>query len=114
MATPAFAQNRRQVRVPGRQVRTVDAHAHTFVPAGAEVVRSTDLERSVAGSLKGLLLLTRSASLMNTRSWPIMSDERLRAMDAQRIDVEVLSINLTNDDRVAILGGNLTKLLQIS
>ena len=78
MAVPAFAQSRRQVRVAGRPIRTVDAHAHTFVPAVADVVRSTDLERAVAGSLKGPL---------------VMSDERLRAMDTQGIDVEVLSIN---------------------
>jgi aminocarboxymuconate-semialdehyde decarboxylase len=69
---------RREVRVGGRRVRTVDAHAHTFVPAVAAAVSGSDLEKSVAGSLKGNL---------------VMSDERLRAMDAQGIDVEVLSIN---------------------
>ena len=40
MAVPAFAQSRRQVRVAGRPIRTVDAHAHTFVPAVADVVRA--------------------------------------------------------------------------
>src|SRR5262245_30175986 len=69
---------RRQITVGGRRVRTVDAHAHTFVPAAAAAVSGTELEKSVAGSLQGNL---------------VMSDERLRAMDAQGIDVEVLSIN---------------------
>ena len=80
-AVPPFQQSppaRRQVTVGGRRVRTVDAHAHTFVPAVAAAVSGTDLQQSVAGSLKGSL---------------VMSDERLRAMDQQGIDVEVLSIN---------------------
>ena len=80
-AVPPLEQQpptRRRVTVAGRPVRTVDAHAHTFVPAVAAAVSGTELEKSVAGSLKGNL---------------VMSDERLRAMDAQGIDVEVLSIN---------------------
>ena len=54
------------------------AHAHTFVPAVAAAVSGTDLQQSVAGSLKG------SSSC---------AGERLRAMDQQGIDIEVLSIN---------------------
>ena len=80
-AVPPLQQprpSRRQVAVGGRRVRTVDAHAHTFVPGVAAAVSGTELEKSVAGSLEGNL---------------VMSDERLRAMDAQGIDVEVLSIN---------------------
>ena len=72
------ASRRRQVVVGGPRVRTVDAHAHTFIPAVANIVRGTDLERIVAGSIAGTLP---------------MSDERLRAMDAQGVDVEVLAIN---------------------
>jgi aminocarboxymuconate-semialdehyde decarboxylase len=69
---------RRQVTVGGRRVRTVDAHAHTFVPAVASVVKGTELEKSVANSLNGPL---------------VMSDERVRLMDEQGIDTEVLTIN---------------------
>jgi len=69
---------RREVTVGGRRVRTVDAHAHCFVPAVAEVVKGTPLERSAAGSISGPL---------------VMSDERLQRMDEQGIDVEVLTIN---------------------
>ena len=69
---------RRQVSVGGRRVRTVDAHAHCFVPAVADVVKGTDLERSASGSTSGPL---------------VMSDARVRAMDEQGIDVEVLTVN---------------------
>jgi aminocarboxymuconate-semialdehyde decarboxylase len=69
---------RREVTVGGRRVRTVDAHAHTFVPAVADVVKGTALEASTAGSLTGPL---------------VMSEARLQAMDEQGIDIEVLSIN---------------------
>jgi aminocarboxymuconate-semialdehyde decarboxylase len=70
--------SRRQVTIGGRRIRTVDAHAHTFVPAVADVVKGTALEKSVAGSLSGSL---------------VMSDERVRLMDEQGIDTEVLTIN---------------------
>ena len=69
---------RRQVMVGGRRVRTVDVHAHTFVPAVAEVVKGTPLEAAVTASLGGAL---------------VIGEERLRQMDQQGIDVEVLSIN---------------------
>jgi aminocarboxymuconate-semialdehyde decarboxylase len=72
------AAKRRQVTVGGRRVRTVDAHAHTFIPAVADLVKGTELEKSVAGSLSGSL---------------VMSDERVRVMDEQGIDTEVLTIN---------------------
>jgi aminocarboxymuconate-semialdehyde decarboxylase len=72
------AARRREVVVGGRRVRTVDGHAHTFVPTVAEVVKGSELEKSVAGSLAGAL---------------VMSDARIRAMDEQGIDIEVLSIN---------------------
>ena len=72
------AARRREVMVGGRRVRTVDAHAHTFIPAVADVVKGTEFEKTVAGSIAGTLP---------------MSDGRLRAMDLQGIDVEVLTIN---------------------
>ena len=52
------AARRRQVTIGGRRVRTVDAHAHTFVPAVADVVKGTALEKSVAGSLSGSLVMS--------------------------------------------------------
>lgn len=80
---------RREVRIAGRRVKTIDAHAHTFIPAVVDVVRGTDLERSASASASGNL---------------VMSEERVRRMDEQGIDVEVLSINpwwYGTDERLA-------------
>src|SRR5262245_31495198 len=63
---------RREVVVSGKRVKTVDVHAHCAVPA--------------AMALVGRPLETEALLMSNT-------DERLRAMDAQGIDVEALSIN---------------------
>ncbi|MFN7914860.1 MAG: amidohydrolase family protein [Vicinamibacterales bacterium] len=70
---------RRAVTVSGRRVRTVDVHAHTAVPdALSSIVRGTPLENVVRGQVNGNL---------------VMNEARLRAMDDQGIDVEVLTIN---------------------
>lgn len=69
---------RREVRVGGTRVKTVDAHAHTFIPAVVDIVRGTEMERGATASAGGNL---------------VMSPERLRLMDEQGIDVEVLTIN---------------------
>ena len=70
---------RRQVTVGGRPVKTVDVHAHTAVPqALVGIVKGTPLEATVQAQLTGNL---------------VMNDARLRAMDEQGIDVEVLTIN---------------------
>jgi len=65
----ANAARRRQVVVGGRRVRTIDIHAHCAVPEAAALIN-----RSVAG---------QDAPL----------EDRLKAMDAQGIDMEALSIN---------------------
>ena len=70
---------RRQVTVGGRRVKTVDMHAHVAVPGDlVDIVKGTPLENTVRGQLNGNL---------------VMSDARLRAMDEQGIDVEVLTVN---------------------
>src|SRR2546425_2341239 len=75
LASAASAQaqtRRREVVVNGRRVKTVDIHAHCAVPeANALVGRTLEAE-----------------SLLQSKM-----DDRLRAMDAQGIDVEALSIN---------------------
>src|SRR3984957_4986759 len=63
---------RREVAVNGKRVKTVDVHAHCIVPAAAAVINHP-LEAP------GLLMHDTST--------------RIAAMDAQGIDVEVLSIN---------------------
>src|ERR1700722_17722151 len=74
-ATSAPAQpgaRRREVVVNGKRVKTVDVHAHCIVPAAAKLINHP-LESP------GLLMDDTST--------------RIAAMDAQGIDVEVLSIN---------------------
>jgi aminocarboxymuconate-semialdehyde decarboxylase len=64
------ATPRRQVVLGGRQVKTVDVHAHCAVPE--------------AMALMGMRLPTEGL---------LLGSARMRAMDAQGIDVEALSIN---------------------
>ena len=75
-ATPGHAEapaaGRRQVVVNGKRVKTVDVHAHCAVPA--------------ANALTGRTLETNALLKEDIPA-------RLRAMDAQGIDVEALSIN---------------------
>ena len=73
------ARARRQVSVGGRRVKTVDMHAHVAVPdALIDIVKGSPLENTVRGQLNGNL---------------VMGDARLKAMDEQGIDVEVLTVN---------------------
>jgi aminocarboxymuconate-semialdehyde decarboxylase len=72
------AGTRRQVTIGGRRIRTVDVHAHCAIPEIWEVVKDTSLAPAVRAQLDGPLVLR---------------PERLQAMNAQGIDVELLSIN---------------------
>jgi aminocarboxymuconate-semialdehyde decarboxylase len=66
---------RRQVTLGGRRVRVIDVHAHCVIPV-SDVVKGTPLARSGGGSGSNVL-----------------GPERLRVMDQQGVDVQVLSIN---------------------
>jgi aminocarboxymuconate-semialdehyde decarboxylase len=66
----AGLQRRREVAVSGKRVRTVDVHAHCHIPEATE--------------LMGIKETTRAL---------VVTDERIRAMDEQGIDVEALSLN---------------------
>src|SRR5580700_4846327 len=70
--TPKPQGRRWEVVVNGKRVKTVDVHAHCIVPAAAKLINHP-LESP------GLLMDDTST--------------RIAAMDAQGIDVEVLSIN---------------------
>ena len=70
--TPSPQTRRREVVVNGRRVKTIDVHAHCIVPAAAAII-DHPLESP------GLLMHDTGT--------------RIAAMDAQGIDVEVLSIN---------------------
>src|SRR5262245_25651450 len=79
LAKQRRALPRRQVSVGGRRVKTVDVQAHMAVPdALGDLVKGTSLEQAVRGQLNGSL---------------VMNDARLRAMDEQGIDVQVVTIN---------------------
>jgi len=68
---------RRQVVVNGRRVKTVDVHAHCVVPE-ATALMGVKKEAPRRPSTTGSMVVTQ---------------DRIREMDAQGIDVEVLSIN---------------------
>src|ERR1700742_1821866 len=71
---PAAAptSRRRETVINGKRIKTIDVHAHCIVPAAAAVINHP---------------LEAPGLLMNDTS------TRIAAMDAQGIDVEVLSIN---------------------
>ena len=74
------AAKRREVTVGGKRVRTVDMHCHCAVPEVLDLVKGTDMERAVRGQLEGRL------------GFPVGA-ERLADMDADGIDLQVMSIN---------------------
>ena len=70
---------RREVSVAGRRVKTVDVHAHCFVPEVWDVVKNTPLAEQAKGNLTGTIALG--------------SPQRLIDMDAQGIDYQAININ---------------------
>ena len=67
------------VVIDGRRVRTIDVHAHCYVPEALALLGAE--ADSVLPPVKGV------------KEHFIVVEERLRAMDAMRIDMEILSIN---------------------
>jgi aminocarboxymuconate-semialdehyde decarboxylase len=74
-AFAADAAPRKTVFVGGKRAKVVDIHAHAVIPAVKDVVKGTSLDRDVARN-------------------QILGPQRLQAMDARGIDVQVLSINI--------------------
>src|SRR5712671_6070147 len=73
------AQSRLPVMVDGKRVKTIDVHAHCLFHEAVNLMG--DAARSVRPETKG------------SEQMFIAVEERLRAMDAMAIDMEVLSIN---------------------
>jgi aminocarboxymuconate-semialdehyde decarboxylase len=73
-ARTAPVQSRREVSLSGRRIRTIDFHSHCAVPGIMELMGQATPVNGVNGAL-------------------IMGTDRIRQMDEQGIDVEVLSIN---------------------
>ena len=76
----AEAPRRREVRIGGRRVRTVDVHAHCAVPAVLDLVKGTRFEERAQRQLDGNLGFPVNAA-------------RIADMDRDGIDVQALSIN---------------------
>jgi aminocarboxymuconate-semialdehyde decarboxylase len=72
--TPKPATQRREVKVNGKRVKTIDVHCHCVIP-------------------ETLTLMGLSADRQRGPGIAEVGDRRIREMDAQGIDVEVLSIN---------------------
>src|SRR5688572_9648151 len=71
------AAERREVKVKGKRVRTIDVHAHCLIPAASKLLGDDAYKHHTGGIvMEGQDLATR-----------------LRAMDSQGIDMEALSIN---------------------
>ncbi|MGA8515087.1 MAG: amidohydrolase family protein [Burkholderiaceae bacterium] len=84
LADPITAPETRSPRGPmvidGRRVKTVDVHAHCYVPESLALLTADDV-KSIMPPVKGV------------PEHFIVVEERLRAMDAMRVDMEILSIN---------------------
>jgi aminocarboxymuconate-semialdehyde decarboxylase len=70
---------RREVFIGGRRVKTVDAHAHCFVPEVWDVVKDTPLAAAAKNNLTGNIALG--------------NPQRLIDMDAQGIDYQAINVN---------------------
>jgi aminocarboxymuconate-semialdehyde decarboxylase len=68
------APKRREVSIGNRRIKVIDVHGHFVIPEEIEVVKGTDLARNV-----------------NQNGPLIMGDQRLRVIDEQGIDIQVLS-----------------------
>ena len=83
-AAPARAQatgkKRTPVLIKGKRVKTIDVHAHCLIPEALALL-SADEAKSIYPATKG------------SKQFDVVLDERLAGMDAQGVDIEVLSIN---------------------
>lgn len=79
ITAPETRSPRGPVFIDGRRVKTIDVHAHCFVPEALALLGSE--ASAVMPPVKGV------------KEHFIVVEDRLRAMDAMRIDMEILSIN---------------------
>ena len=85
LLTDALAQvgakpgKRREVSIAGRRVKTVDVHAHCFVPEVVDLVKNTPLAATAKATLTDVIALG--------------NPQRLIDMDAQGIDYQAINVN---------------------
>ena len=72
----AGSARRREVSIGGRRIKVVDVHGHFIEPSELDVIKDTNLAANISSQLNGQLVLGAG---------------RLRALDEQGIDVQVLS-----------------------
>lgn len=70
----AWAQGRKEVRIAGKRIKTVDIHAHASIKEVEEVIRGTNVERRIGGPR-------------------LLEPSRLTMMDEWGIDVSAISAN---------------------
>jgi len=87
---------RREVFIGGRRVKTVDAHAHCFVPEVWDLVKDTPLAATAKGNLTGNIALG--------------NPQRLIDMDAQGIDYQAINVNAWGYSAERALARDLIKL----
>jgi len=87
---------RREVFIGGRRVKTVDAHAHCFVPEVWDLVKDTPLAPTAKGNLTGNIALG--------------NPQRLIDMDAQGIDYQAINVNAWGYSAERALARDLIKL----
>ena len=82
------------VSVAGKRVKTIDVHAHCVIPEGAKLLGSSGPPSTVRGAEEAVIDIKT----------------RLAAMDAQAVDIEVLSINPRWYGRDRDLAGQVVKI----
>src|SRR6266571_2128147 len=87
---------RRELLIGGRRVKTVDAHAHCFVPEVWDLVKDTPLAAAAKNNLTGNIALG--------------NPQRLIDMDAQGIDYQAINVNAWGYSADRALARDLIKL----
>src|SRR5262245_4892276 len=70
---------RRELSIGGKRVKTIDAHAHCFVPEVWDLVKNTPLAAAAKNNITGYIALG--------------NPQRLIDMDAQGIDYQAINVN---------------------
>jgi len=87
---------RRELFIGGRRVKTVDAHAHCFVPEVWDLVKDTPLAATAKNNLTGNIALG--------------NPQRLIDMDAQSVDYQAINVNAWGYSADRALARDLIKL----
>jgi aminocarboxymuconate-semialdehyde decarboxylase len=80
ITAPETRSPRGPMVIDGRRVKTIDVHSHCYVQEALSLLTAADV-KSIMPPVKGV------------PEHFIVVEERLRAMDAMRVDMEILSIN---------------------